>query len=61
MNEILETEEPREEHGNSYFRHLRYESQSISNASYLFSSPLLFKKTQIQLHSLKTTSLTINL
>ena len=27
----------------------------------LFFSPLLFKKTQIQLHSLKTTTLTINL
>jgi len=26
-----------------------------------FVSPLLFKKTQIQLHSLKTTRLTINL
>ena len=37
-----------------------YEGQSISNASYFFS-PLLFKKTQIQLHSLKTTTLGINL
>ena len=27
----------------------------------IFFSPLLFKKTQIQLHSLKTTTLTINL
>ena len=27
----------------------------------IFISPLLFKKTQIQLHSLKTTTLTINL
>ena len=37
-----------------------YEGQSISTASYFFS-PILFKKTKIQLHSLKTTTLTINL
>ena len=37
-----------------------YEGQSISNASYFFS-PLLFKKTQILSHSLKTVTLTINL
>ena len=37
-----------------------YEGQSISNASYFFS-PLLFKKTQIQLHSFKPKTLTINL
>ena len=37
-----------------------YEGQSISNASYFFSL-LLFKKTQIQLHSLETTTLRINL
>ena len=40
---------------------MTYEGQSISNASYFFFSPLLFKKTQIQLHSLKTTTLTNNL
>ena len=39
---------------------LYYEGLSISNASYFFS-PLLFKKTQIQLHSLKITTLKINL
>ena len=38
-----------------------YEGQSISNASYFCFPPLLFKKTQIQLHSLKTTTLPINL
>ena len=38
----------------------KYEGQSISNASY-FVSPLLFKKSQIQLHRLKITNLTINL
>ena len=38
-----------------------YEDQPITNASYFFFSPSLFKKTQIQLHSLKTTTLTINL
>jgi hypothetical protein len=37
-----------------------YECQSISNVSY-FCSPLPFRKNQIQLHSLKTTTLTVNL
>ena len=37
-----------------------YEGQSISNASYFFFS-FTFQETQIQLHRLKTTTLTVNL
>ena len=43
---------------NAPYQNVIYVGQSISNAS-IFFSPLLFKKTQI--HSLKTTTLTINL
>ena len=45
-----------EQPSTTYFAFGNYEGQSMSNASYFFS-PLLFKKTQIQLHSLRTTVL----